>query len=253
MLELSRELMAGVALGLLWIHTLLIAAAAGLDLRDLGRLARARVRVGVVTTGEGPSGALARNVVAQIGRCKGDGVIHLHDAEHRSEVFGGVVELEDGSRVELAAASEAAVWPDLDTRARAAAVVPSDAAREQALHDARRARGWTREVAVALVPGDRVWLVDDGGRTLAVSGADPRAWLNRKRALVLGFLLAILAIAGGCSVAAYPVMFGAPLFGLVSMLGAAAALGFFLGVQPLGVAVTEAVRTPDRAYLRGKL
>jgi hypothetical protein len=43
-----------------------------------------------------------------------------------------------------------------------------------------------------------------------------------------------------------------PMFGLVSMLGAAAALGVFLGVQPLGVAVNEAVRTPDRAYLRGR-
>jgi hypothetical protein len=56
-----------------------------------------------------------------------------------------------------------------------------------------------------------------------------------------------VAVAAACTlVAVWP-----PLFDGVSMLGAGAALGFFLGVQPLGVSLNESTRTPDRAYLRG--
>ena len=60
-------------------------------------------------------------------------------------------------------------------------------------------------------------------------------------------ILAELLVAGLCTV----LVLWPPVFGWVSMLGAAASLGFFLGVQPLGVSLNEAVRTPDRAYLRG--
>jgi hypothetical protein len=55
-------------------------------------------------------------------------------------------------------------------------------------------------------------------------------------------------LAAACTVA----ILWPPLFGWISGLGAAAALGLFLGVQPVGVALRDAVRTPDRAYLRGR-
>ena len=253
---MATQIIAALALGLFWIHTLLIAAAACLDFRELGRLGRgrlgrgrlprARVRAGVVRSGRGPAGVLARNVVEQVGRGKGDGVVHFSDAGHRSEVFGGVVEL-DGHELELSASMDIAVWPDLDHRAQAAAR-DSASLDDGARDSARRARGWPRSVEVAIGPGDRVFVVGPDSEPTIIAAIDPRRWIAGKRLLIVGFVFAELALAVGCTV----LMLWPPLFDWVSMIGAAAALGLFLGVQPIGVAVQDAVRTPDRAYLRGR-
>ncbi|PRQ05446.1 hypothetical protein ENSA5_02670 [Enhygromyxa salina] len=273
--ELSREVMAALALAVFWIHVLLIAGAAWLDLRDLIGLRRALrpsatpvegalgLARGVVRRGDGPGQTLARNVVEQIGRGKGEGLILFNDAAHRSEVFGGEVELDDGTRIEIGAVA-GVVWPDRDARDRAAAPSSSDQVAEVE-GQARRAKGFRREVEVRVGVGQRVWV---GGRftqakgwrlepgvagsegeavLISASELDPRQWLGRRCWLIVGFILADLAIAAGCTVLAlWP-----PLFDWVSMIGAGAALGFFLGVQPLGVSLNEGVRTPDRAYLRG--
>jgi hypothetical protein len=256
---LSNELMAAFALAVFWVHVLLIAAAAALDLRELLRL-RAGMRrgqdrglwVGTVRRGDGADGLFARNVVAQIGRGKGDGRIHFSDSAHTSEVFGGLVELDakQAGLVEVAAI-EAPVWPDLERRATAArASSDVDLAKVEA--QARRAKGFEREIVGALAVGDRVWIAGrlHEGRideVLVVSAIDPRRWLAGRCWLIVAFIVADLGVAAGCTLAAvWP-----PMFGLVSMLGAGAALGFFLGAQPIGVTVKEAVRTPDRAYLRG--
>jgi hypothetical protein len=274
---LSNELMAGLALAVFWAHVLLIAGAAALDLRELLRL-RGRLRrglwAGTVRRGDGADGVFARNVVAQIGRGRGDGRIHFSDAAHRSEVFGGLIEVdvtapqtgaenrmapqrgaENGTdpkaRLLECAAVEAPVWPDLERRAAAArASSDEDIARVEA--QARRAKGWEREVVGTLAVGDRVWIAgalheDRVEDVLVVSAIDPRRWLAGRCWLIVAFIVADLVVATGCTVLAlWP-----PVFDVVSMLGAAAALGFFLGVQPLGVSVNEAVRTPERAYLRG--
>jgi hypothetical protein len=238
---LSNELMAALALAVFWVHVLLVAGAAALDLRELLRL-RARLGrglwAGTVRRGDGADGMFARNVVAQIGRGKGDGHIHFSDAAHRSEVFGGMIEL-DGTGLIECAAVEAPVWPDLERRAAAArASFDQDLARVEA--QARRAKGFEREVVGALTVG-RIAVV------LVFSAIDPRRWLAGRCWLIVAFILADLGVAAGCTVLAlWP-----PVFDVVSMIGAAAALGFFLGVQPIGVTVNEAVRTPDRAYLRG--
>ncbi len=250
---LGNELMAGLALGVFWVHVLLIAGAAGLDFRDLLRL-RGRMRrgvvCGVVRRGDGADGVLARNVVAQVGRGKGDGSVHFSDAAYRSEVFGGVVELEDGRQLECTA-GEFAVWPDLERRA-ATAASQSNVDFDRVEAQAKRAKGFEREVVGAVGVGDRVWIagrVDDGrvAEPILVSAMDPLRWVAGRCWLIVGFVIAELALAAGCTATAlWP-----PMFGVVSMIGAAAALGFFLGVQPIGVLVNEAVRTPDRAYLRG--
>jgi hypothetical protein len=252
---LSNELMAAFALAVFWVHVLLIAGAAGLDLRELLRL-RAGMRrglwVGTVRRGDGVGGLFARNVVAQVGRGKGDGRVHFSDSAHRSEVFGGLVELDakHAGLVECVAV-EAAVWPDLDRRA-ASARMSSDVDLGKVEGQARRAKGWEREIVGALAVGDRVWIagqLQDGriGEVLVVSAIDPRRWLARHCWLIVAFIVAELGVAAGCTLAAvWP-----PMFGIVSMLGAGAALGVFLAVQPIGVTVKEAVRTPDRAYLRG--
>jgi hypothetical protein len=249
---LSNELMAALALVVFWVHVLLVAGSAGLDLRELLRL-RGRLRrglwAGIVRRGDGQDEWFARNVVVQIGRGRGDGRVHFNDAAHHSEVLGGQVELE-GQLIECAA-GEAPVWPDLSRR-KAAAGAASDEDIARVENQARRAKGWEREVVDALAVGDRVWIggqLQDGRFTdvVLVSANDPRRWLARRCWLIVAFIVATLGVAAGCTVLAL----WTPMFGVVSMLGTVAALGFFLGVQPIGVALNEAVRTPDRAYLRG--
>jgi hypothetical protein len=223
-----------------------------LDLRELLRL-RSRLRrglwAGTVARGDGPDELFAKNVVVQIGRGRGDGRVHFSDAAHRSEVFGGAVALEDGA-IECAAV-EAAVWPDLERR-QAAARAPSDEDIARAEGQAKRAKGFEREVVSAIGVGDRVWIAGQRheGRmseVFVISANDPRRWLASRCWLIVAFIVGDLGVAAACTVAAT----WAPMFGVVSMLGAAAALGFFLGVQPIGVTINEAVRTPDRAYRRG--
>lgn len=270
---LTPEIMAGLALAVFWIHVVLIAAAAGLDLRDLIGLRRrlgpvqGTARSGAqglfraeVRGGQGPGGALARNVVEQVGRSKGDGQVHFSDAAHRSELYGGELELADGTRVSLAPGA-AAVWPALERREQEAAPRSPEQIAES-IPQARRGKGFRREVEVRLETGSCVWiggrLGEDeagwafeasegiGGQLLVCEG-DPRSWLRRRSWSVTAFILAELALAAACTVAAlWP-----PLFGWVSLVGAGASLGFFLAVQPLGVSLNESVRTPDRAYLRG--
>jgi hypothetical protein len=249
---LSNELMAALALAVFWVHVLLVAGSAALDLRALLRL-RGRLRrglwAGTVRRGDGRDGLFARNVVVQIGRGRGDGRVHFSDAAHHSEVFGGQVELDDGL-IECGG-GEAPVWPDLERRkASARAASDEDIARVE--NQAKRAKGWEREVVGALAVGDRVWIGgqrqdDRFAEVFVVSANDPRRWLAGRCWLIVAFIVANLGVAAGCTVMAL----WTPMFGVVSMLGAAAALGVFLGVQPIGVALNEAVRTPDRAYLRG--
>ncbi|PRQ09481.1 hypothetical protein ENSA7_08060 [Enhygromyxa salina] len=262
--------MAALALAVFWIHVLLIAAAAGQDLIELARLRRSlrpltsprEAWVGLlratVVRGDGPAGALASNVVEQVGRGKGDGKLYFSDAAHRSELHGGEIELADGVRVELVATDAAGVWPDL--AARAAAAAPSSSAQiTEAEPQARRAKGYPRRVEVELVEGQPVWIagrwthadrwqVEPGlAGGLLISAIDPRRWLARKCWIIVSFIVGEIVIAAACTLAAtWP-----PLFDWVSMLGAGAALGFFLAVQPVGVSLNESVRTPDRAYLRG--
>jgi hypothetical protein len=243
----SRELIGAVALTFFWIHILLIAGSAWLDGRALARLGRGRVRAGIVRAGRGPGGVLASNTVEQVGRSKGDGVVHFSDAAHRSELFGGVVELDDGSELELEPATDVDVWPSPKRRLDVAAAKSADIV-TAAASEARRARGYSRSVSVTIGEGERVFLLEREGGADIVSAVDPRRWIAGKRWLIAGFVVAELALAGACTVA----IFWPPLFDWLSMLGAAAALGLFLGVQPLGVAVQDAVRTPDRAYLRGR-
>lgn len=243
------EVFAAIALGFLWIHTLLIAYAALLDRRGLAsRLARAREAVvGTVVEAAGPEGVLARAEVDQVGRTKGDGVVHFADRAHRSVGWAGVLEV-GGERHSLELEG-AEVWPELDARERAAA--PESAAQlESVLPQAKRAKGWRRTVAVDVgAVGSTVYYLPARGQEPAiVSAIDPLGWLRSKRRVALLFVFAELAVAAGCTVLALV----PPAFGWVSMLGGAACLGFFLGVQPLGVALTDALRTPDRAYLRGR-
>lgn len=259
-LELDGMVMGALALALFWIHVLLIAGAAWIDLRELGRLHR-RVRdcwVAEVRSARGPERMLARNRVEQLGRLDrraGPRQIHFHDRSHHSEVFGGTLVLADGREVELIASAggQAEVWPELMQRAEQAGRSDAESF-DAAAGPAGKAKGFPRTVETRINAGDRVWVVAaiaegrvEASPMLVLANADPRPWLARSRGLVLGFMIADVAVAGLCTL----LCLWPPPFEWVSMLGAAGALGWFLGIQPLGVTVHDAVRTPARAFLRG--
>ena len=271
---LSNEVMGVLALAILWVTTLLIAAAAAREIVALNAWRRRLVLLvgdsgtglvrARVTRGAGPGGALAVHRIEQLGRAEthddaGRRVILFSDRSTSSEVFGGTA-ARDGSGVEITldGGGGAEVWVSA-SELHASAACPSDEVFDAAFAEAKKARGHARAVegkaagevflfgqlrakgnALALAPAK------PGG--LLIATFDPRPWIDRKIALVALFILGDLAIAAASSaVALWP-----PRFGLVSTLGGAACLGFFLIIQPAGTALRDAVRLPSRASLRGR-
>jgi hypothetical protein len=262
---LTREIMGALALAILWVNTLLVAAAA---LKQAGELRR-RMRAlrplapgeqgeglieGLIEEGDGEGGALARYEVEQIGRAgaehAGRRTIHFGDRTFGGAVLGGVVTA-GGSRVRVCA-GDGEVWPDR------ADVLSAAACGGQA----RKARGHAREVQVALRAGGPVWIagavratsggleiVPSGEAPLLVSAIEPRAWIRGKVTLAVLFAVAETAIAAGVTA----LVLVPPVFdGWVSKIGGVLGLGFFLGVQPVGTAVRDALRPPSRAFVRGR-
>jgi hypothetical protein len=236
-------MMGALALAILWVTTLLIAAAA---LKELGPLRAVRRRAwerGVVARGDGPGAAIAVRRVEQVGRATDAGEVHFSDRAYTGEIFGGAVTLDSGGELAIEPTREAEVWPSASALAGATSPPDGDAL-GAALALAKKPKGLPRSVEARLGVGDVVF-VAPGAPT--VSAIDPRAWAAKKAALVVAFTVAeISAAALATAVALVP-----PAFGLVSKIGGALCLAFFLGVQPLGTAVREAVRAPSRAALRG--
>lgn len=273
---LSRELMGVLALAILWVTTLLIAAAAAKEIAALSawrrRLALLEGDSGAglvrarVTSGAGPGGALAVHRIEQVGRAAtnddgGRRVILFSDRSLASEVFGGTVAREGSGaaiEIEIEADAGAEVWVTPSTMVTSAACA-SDEIFDAAFAAAKKAKGYARTVEGAATGevflfgqlrarGDGLALGPAKPGGLLVATFDPRPWLDRKIALAALFIAGDLAIAAACSaVALWP-----PRFGLVSTLGGAACLGFFLIIQPAGTALRDAVRLPSRASLRGR-
>ncbi|MCC6559429.1 MAG: hypothetical protein IT372_41445 [Polyangiaceae bacterium] len=257
---LSNPIMGVLALAIVWVNTLLVAAAA---LKDALALAARRRGMSVtearVIRGDGRTGALAGHRVEQIGRAgQGTGAreaILFSDRAHGGEVYGGAVSAagEQGGDRELRVAPvmEAEVWLPA-AAVRAAAACPSAARFEEAYLHARKARGYSRTVEAMIRADARVWIVGERGpgeiTPSLIAAMDPRAWCRSKERLLAAFAIAVIAAAAGCTaVALVP-----PAFGTVSKIGGALCLGFFLLVQPAGTAVRDAVRVPSRAILRGQ-
>lgn len=284
---LSRELMGLLALGILWVNTLLVALAAAKDLAallakrrslralhlELGEL-HAGVLVGRVARGDGPGGALAAQSIEQIGRSAGEGgeagatrAILFSDRAASGVIFGGALRVEiapgEAEEIAIAAAEGAEVWLPREELERAAEE-PSGDSFDRAYEDAKKARGYARTVTASVEAGRTIWIAgeltregDDGafriggppahGAAVIVSTVDPRALCGRKIALSIVAIGGILAVAAGSTALALT----RPHFGIVSTLGGAAALAFFLLVQPAGTMLRDAVRLPHRALLRG--
>ena len=235
---LSREVMGLFCLGVVWVTALLVAGAAWQELRDLRALAR-RAKRAIVGTVEGDD--LAEWSVEQTGRAldvAGDDAIAFHDRTFRSRILGGRVRVGD-DLVEVPA-GDGEVW--IDERARAEAADCAGAQElDTAYAQARKAKGFHREVRVRVRAGERVWVFGD-----VVSTIDPLAFCRRKS---VGFALFIPFELVACAAATRLAM-STPHFGHASIAGAVACLAFFLGVTPLGVALREGARRPHVAFLR---
>lgn len=246
---LTREWMGVLALGILWVNTLLVAGAA---LQRVGSLLALANRIGrAVRRGVAPEG-LAMVTVEQVGRY-GAGAkrnIVWHDRAYGSIVSGGVVDVGGGESIEVPAASNAMVWVDEATM-RTAAALPNAAAFDEAYTSARKAKGFTRKVTASVRSGSEVFvgkLRDAERDTWIVAAMDPVAWC-RKRAWTIAavFVPGIVAIAAGITaVALIP-----PAFGTVSMIGAGLGVLYFLLVLPAGTAVRDWARAPHERIVRG--
>lgn len=229
------------ALALFWLHTLLIAAAAWGEYARLSPRGRG-ARPGVVLEGSGPQGQLATHRVRQVGRTRGDGVIHFHDRAHEGALFGGTLALAEGPH---ALAPGGAVWASRAAQ-DAAAACPGPAAFADAAPRATRAAGWERDVEVSLGPGDRVWLAE-GPEGPLVAAEDPARWRRRALALTAALLVGLPAAAAACTL----LCLWPPVFGDMSKLGALAALVAFNLFQLLGKLHRDAIQPPDARALGG--
>lgn len=250
------------ALGVLWLNAGLVFAVAWKQLRYAQALRRrlldARRRgelvSGTAKSAEGERFAVRR--IRQQGRAittKGPDRILFTDGPQSFEVIGGTLETGEGELAVAAtqpAASE--VW--LHAARLAEGTACDGAAFERAWGPASTFKGYSHEVELEVRSGDRVWVFGTReGDTLragedtplVVSLLDPIAFASSRIRLLVGFLIAgIIALSGVTAVALWP-----PHFGVISAVGGALCLAYFLAIQPLGTAVRDAVKTPARALV----
>lgn len=272
---LSNQLMGTISLAVLWINTLLIAAAA---LKEAWALLRRRASLGPLpASGEGcglararalrgsTGGPLAVHRIEQRGRAgaptRGRPSIVFADRSMRGESLGGALTLEGSEgEIVLPPGAPVEIWLSPDELARAAAC-PSDEDFDAALEQARKARGFLRTVEAAVVPGQALFIHGELHGTGAeralgpgpagmvlLSTHDPRARLLGLAARLAAFALAALAVCGGATALALH----EPHFEGLSKAGAFLCALFFLLVQPLSVALRDACRIPSRAFVRGR-
>jgi len=273
---LSYELLGLFVLGVLWVNTLLVVAAAYKEIAALSALARRFVPLGArregtglvvgrVTRGDGEGRALAAHVVPQVGRlAQGEEpVVLFEDRPAEGASFGGAIEVEaDGRTLEIAPHKGAGVevWHGRDTL-EAAAACPSAEAFDAALPDARKARGFSRDVKTTIPEGNVIYafgaLTRDGEATrltpaedgtLLLSTIDPRSFCGPKIRLAWLFMAGALALAAGVTALALH----DPIVSTTSKLGGVLGLAFFLLVQPAGTSLRDALARPSAAALRGE-
>ncbi len=248
---LTLELMGLLALGILWVNTLLVAGAALTPLGEMWSRLRRNLRPAEVTAGN-DDGVVAAHVIEQVGRKAADDdarqAILFHDCTYRSELAGGALSV-DGETIELtSSASKNAieVWVSpAERKERAEAIGDFDTAYKAA----RKAKGYRREVRSTVRVGQQVWFAAGTGDSPPVLATfDPRSFLRGRIAMVFAFQLAMVALSGAATfLALYP-----PVFGTMSTVGGVLGLVHFLLVmQPLGVTVREACLLPHVAVTRG--
>jgi hypothetical protein len=276
---LTREVMGVLALGVLWLNTLLVAAAAIARARGLLRR-RSELRLldprsvalggpgryGLVRT-EAAQDGLAVLAVEQVGRHAAGKrrAILWHDRAHASTVRGGTVTVAGHAtsvRVAAAGGADAEAWLPPGT-VEATARCPDAAAFDAAHPSARKARGVTRTLEAEVPGGGGLFVAGllhrdgDGlvigpgepGQPLVVSAVDPRAWLGARVALLLAFAPAVVAGAAVVTaLALWPPVFD----GAVSKIGGLACFVYFLLVLPAGTRARDAAIEPPHRLVRGR-
>ena len=115
-------------------------------------------------------------------------------------------------------------------------------------------KGFSTTIAHNVRPSEEVWLWLDRAasdveevRARLVSREDPARVVRAARLPLRGLVVvALLGVSSATVLALWP-----PIFGLVSTLGGAAGLGFFLAIQPLGTAARDKALLPDRRRVGG--
>lgn len=245
---LSNESMGAFCLGVVWLNTLLIALHVWQAQRVLRRDAAALgpvLRASVIEPGQGE--CLAELRVAQSGRAITTGSpdrILFTEVSRRVSVGRGTVEVA-GERMAVAPTEGVRVWS-----------LPAAGARSETFDAAFASASTNRGVACELVVpigarGSQVWLAGarDGDvlRVRLVSDRDPREVMRSGRARALGFILASLAALAGITALALV----RPWFTGISTLGGVLAVAYFLAVQPLAVALREAIAVPEQRKIGG--
>ncbi len=266
-----------LCLAIVWACALLVAGAALQDIRALRALRR---RLGALADNADLPTSVGRSVtvlgtiessagdtfavheVDQVGRAKDGKVrgIAFFDRAFSSNLAGGTLRVGSHDvRVEPSATAE--VWPALAAQTKAARGTGRRAF-DAAYALSRGVKGSPRDVHTSMKNGDQVFVSGtlqreaDGAFVLrgtaecplVVAGDDPHAWARSHNTSTRAFVVLELLAVAGCSACALT----GPAFGSVSTLGGVLCLGFFLGVQPIGVTFHDRCRTPNERYVRGE-
>jgi hypothetical protein len=222
---LSREVMGGVGLAILWVNTFLVVLGAWRELMAIGARRRGLhalepgetgigVLEGRVAYGAGTQGRLACRRVDQIGRYAADdadrSAIAFSDGAYGGASFGGLIGV-GATEVHVDATENTSVWVSAESM-RAAAGCPDASTFEAAYEQARKARGFSRRVEAGVGEGDPVWIRGDLRRRgdgfvvsappdepLLIAGVDPRAWCRGKAIALFAFVVGVLLVAAGCT------------------------------------------------------
>lgn len=246
---LTRELMGMALLTLAWVTASMVALDALIDARAmLRRLGEWKTTLwqGTVVAPELAVHEVEQRVKQLDSEAPG---LVFFDRKHLSTVTGGAVTV-GGEQLEIVGARDAEVWIDEATRLAEAACA-SPAAFDAMNTSAQGAGGGLRTVRTSVRAGAPVWLVGTKTGTKfeaqIVAGFDPRTWAKSRLLSSLGIMaLSLLWVAAGTVLVLWP-----PVFGPVSIGGALALIGHFLGMTPIAMAAREKSRTPAFGFIRG--
>ncbi|UJR80072.1 hypothetical protein [Sandaracinus amylolyticus] len=244
-----------LALGILWVNTLLIAAAAWQQRSALGALRATMIAgrrdgtlaSGVVAEGRGPDGAIAVRHVEQMGRAltiSGPDRILFTERGVDEEIFGGVVRTDAGEMLDVAPArgESVEIWLRADAPA-----ARNESDFERAWSCASTNKGCVSTLEQRVEHGARVWVHRGADGVMRLATLDPVAECTRKRALLAGFaVLTVLSCAVVSLIACWP-----PVLGTISTLGGVLGVAYFLAIQPIGTAVRDAARIPPERLVTG--
>lgn len=266
-MSFSREIMALLCLTVVFVNTVLITLDLGGWLR---KLLRFRSRLSSPRSGgerlfqgclQGPGGARAALELVLVGHGRGEGKIFFH-GRSASPCFPDELHLASSDQqtavsLLLRTDPHSWIWPSEEALAKDLAC-PSVEAFDEFAPRTERGKGAERTIRMEFDAGQPVFvygarastpesiepaplvLDPSGTPRLILAAFDPRTWALKQITLI-GLVLPAIWLTFA---ALTWICFQGPAFGFWSQVGALGLLGFFLLVQPLGVAVRERTVMP---------